>query len=115
VAVELSDEYAVTDHRDVRLAVSIGEGQTGLVSVFLGGVKISRTPAPIDLRIGRGDEVRDRLLEIRTLVNDVSNQTNKMSVTYQLTGGVLPVECVSKGETAHDNEPLDFVAVFALL
>jgi hypothetical protein len=114
VAVELRDDYPVADG-EVRLAVSIGEGQTGLVSVFLGGVKISRTPAPIDVRVGKGDDVRDKLLEVRTIVNDVNSQTNKMSVTYQLTGGKSDLEQVSRGEAATDNQPLDFLAVFALL
>ncbi|HEY6359479.1 MAG TPA: hypothetical protein VIX63_00175 [Vicinamibacterales bacterium] len=114
MAVELKDEYRVADG-EVRLAVSIGEGQTGLVSVFLGGVKISRSPAPIDLRVGEGSEIRDKLLEVRTIVNDVNSQTNKMSVTYQLTGGTSAMEQVSRGEVGVDNQPLDFVAVFALL
>lgn len=114
MAVELRDDYPVAGG-EVRLAVSIGEGQTGLVSVFLGGVKISRTPAPIDVRIGNGSDVRDKLLEVRTIVNDVNSQTNKMSVTYQLTGGKSDLEQVSRGEAATDNQPLDFLAVFALL
>jgi hypothetical protein len=115
VAVEVRDDYPVVNAQDVRLSVSIGEGQTGLVSVFLGGIRISRSPAPIDLRVGNGSHIRDTLLEVRTIVNDINNQTNKMSVTYQLTGGVLPLECISKGEVARENEPLDFTAVFAFL
>jgi hypothetical protein len=115
VAVELRNDYAVVNAQDVRLSVSIGEGQTGLVSVFLGGTRVSRTPAPIDLLVGNGSQIRDKLLEVRTIVNDVNNQTNKMSVTYQLIGGVAPLELVSKGEVARENEPLDFTAVFAFL
>ena len=114
MAVELRDDYAVADG-EVRLAVSIGEGQTGLVSVFLGGVKISRTPAPIDVRVGTGSDIRDKLLEVRTIVNDVNSQTNKMSVTYQLTGGKSGLEHVSKGEVGAEHQALDFIAVFALL
>jgi hypothetical protein len=115
VAVELRNDYPVVSAQEVRLSVSIGEGQTGLVSVFLGGTRISRTPAPIDLLVGNGSQVRDKLLEVRTIVNDVNNQTNKMSVTYQLTGGMAPLEMVSKGEVAEENAPLDFTAVFALV
>lgn len=115
VAVELRDDYPVVSAQDVRLSVSIGEGQTGLVSVFLGGTRVSRTPAPIELLVGKGSVLRDKLLEVRTIVNDVNNQTNKMSVTYQLTGGVEPLECISKGEVLRENEPLDFTAVFSFL
>jgi hypothetical protein len=114
VAVELRDDYPVAGG-EVRLAVSIGEGQTGLVSVFLSGVKISRTPAPIDVRVGTGADIRDKLLEVRTIVNDVNSQTNKMSVTYQLTGGKSVLEHVSKAEVEAEHQALDFLAVFALL
>ncbi len=115
VAVDLMDHYPVLDARDVRLSVSLGEGQTGVVSVFLGGITIGRAPAPLDVRVGSGSDVRDKLLEVRTIVNDVRSQTNKMSVTYQLTGGLSPLECISRGEVAQENAALDFTAVFALL
>jgi hypothetical protein len=45
VAVELKDDYAVVSAQDVRLSVRIGEGETGLASVFLGGIPLSRIPA----------------------------------------------------------------------
>jgi hypothetical protein len=115
VAVELKDDYPVLDARDVRLSVSLGEGQTGLVSVYLGGVTIGRAPAPLDVRIGSGSDVRDKLLEVRTIVNDVRSQTNRMSVIYQLTGGISPLECVSRGEVAEEYAALDFTAVFTLV
>ena len=78
MAVELRDDYPVADG-EVRLAVSIGEGQTGLVSVFLGGMKISRTPAPIDVRVGKGSDILRQAPRSAHHVNDVNSQTNKMS------------------------------------
>jgi hypothetical protein len=65
--------------------------------------------------VGTGADIRDKLLEVRTIVNDVNSQTNKMSVTYQLTGGKSVLEHVSKAEVEAEHQALDFLAVFALL
>lgn len=111
--ITLDKQYVVRT-RDVYLAVTIGEGQQGRSSVLLDGKEILRTSPPFSkFRIGVGPDLVDRTLTIRTVVNDVVATTNRMSVTYALSGGQSTEKFTSKGTVRRDNDFLSFEANFA--
>jgi hypothetical protein len=110
--ITLDKQYVVRT-RDVFLAVTIGEGQQGRSSVLLNGKEILRTSPPFSkFLVGAGPDLVDRTLTIRTVVNDVVATTNRMSVTYGLSGGRSPEKFTSKGTVGRDNDFLSFEANF---
>lgn len=113
--VKTAEEYAVgTGTGDVRLALTIGEGQFGTSRVRLAGAEIATASGPMSVKVGKRDEVKGKELFIRSVVNDVNSKTNKMSVTYRLSGGVKSQTTLVPGEVAKDNDLLVFETRFAL-
>jgi hypothetical protein len=113
--ITLARNYAVRE-RDVFLAVTIGDGQQGRSSVLLDNKEILRTSPPFSkFLIGEGAGLVGRTLTIRTVVNDVVATTNRMSVTYALSGGQSSEKFSSKGSAAHDNDFLSFEASFTFV
>jgi hypothetical protein len=101
----------VVQERDVFLAVTIGDGQQGRSSVLLDKKEILRTSPPFSkFLIGAGPDLVGKTLTIRTVVNDVVATTNRMSVTYALSGGPSADKFTSKGTVRHDNDFLSFEA-----
>jgi hypothetical protein len=112
--VQLDESYRV-GARDVFLSVTIGEGQFGTSDVFLEKVRIVRASGPIgSLRIGGGPEIAGKTLLVRSVVNDVSSRTNRMSVTYVLRGGRAEQKFTAKGNVAKEGKLLIFEAAFSL-
>jgi len=100
---------------DVLLSLSIGEGQFGTSDVFVGGTKVIRTSGPIgSLRVGSGPAIKGKKLLVRSVVTDVSTMTNKMSVSYRLTGGKAQKAVVAKGGVTAQGASLTFETSFAL-
>jgi hypothetical protein len=108
--ITLARKYIVRK-RDVFLAVTVGDGQQGLSSVLLDNKEILRTSPPFSkFLIGSGPDLSGKTLTIRTVVNDVVATTNRMSVTYTLSGGPSSAKFSSKGTVARDNDFLSFEA-----
>ena len=112
--VTLEDEYRVKD-KNVFLSVTIGEGQFGTSDVLLDGERLLRTSGPLKLLIGKGSDIESKTLLVRSVVNDVSSATNKMSVTYHLTGGVAKPPFVARGKVTNPGDLLIFEATFSLV
>lgn len=113
--VKLKKTYKVA-RRDVFLSLIIGDGQFGSTDVFLDDQRILRTSGSFGkLRIGKGDELAGKTLSVSTIVNDTVAQTNRMSVTYKLTGGTGPGEFPSRGKVANEGDSLFFEATFDLV
>lgn len=112
--VTLEKDYTVKN-RNIFLAVTIGEGQFGTSDVFLDADQLLRASGPIKLLIGKGSEIADKTLLIRSVVNDVNAATNRMSVKYRLTGGAAAGEFVAKGKVTDAGELLVFEATFSLV
>ena len=90
-------------------SVDVGLGQDAFVSMFLDKTPILSAPAPIGLqRVGTAAEVKGKLLIVETKVTDVSNMTNKMSVTLRLSGGKSVKLIEQFGEVAEQNESILF-------
>jgi hypothetical protein len=98
---------------DVRLTVTIGDGQTGVVSVYLDATLITRVPGGVgQLLLGTSATLAGRVLHVRTLVTDVMSLTNRMSVSYVLSGLSAPCVTTHTGDVDNDGDQLTFRAYF---
>ena len=113
--VKLAKEYEVRA-RDVSMSLTIGEGQFGTSDVLLDGKRIARASGSIgNLRIGTGTELVGKDLLVRSIVNDVSRNTNRMSVKYSFVGGSIRQEFIAKGSVADEGELLVFEGTFSFV
>lgn len=111
--VSLDKEYVVRN-KNVFLSLTIGEGQFGTSDVFLDDDHVLRASGPLKVLLGNGSDIVGETVIVRSVVNDVSSATNKMSVTYRLTGGAAAAEFVAKGKVVDAGDLLIFEATFAL-
>jgi hypothetical protein len=108
--ISVDKDYRVGDGT-VRLSLVIGEGQFGRSDVRLNTQRIVRVSGSIgNLLVGNGEDVSGKTLRIRTIVHDTVAATNRMSVTYKLTGGPSDKEFTSKGEVEKEGGNLVFDA-----
>jgi hypothetical protein len=108
VDVRVNKRYRVRN-RDVFLSLTIGEGQHGTSDVFLDDKRLLRASGTIGkLLLGHGPDLVGRILTVRSVVNDVSTTTNRMSVTCRLNGGESAEEFVAKGKVEESGAPLVF-------
>lgn len=102
-------------NREIFLSVAIGQGQFGTSDVILDNQQILRASGPIGkLLLGNGNDLAGSTLTVRTVVNDVSTMTNRMSVTYKLAGGQSAAEFTSRSQVAQPGDLLVFEARFDL-
>jgi hypothetical protein len=94
-------EYTVGDD-EVFLTVTIGNGNDGLTTVFLGGDEIEPVPGhPDQWALGSGEDLQDRTLEIDSIVNPVTSK--KIIVTAALSGGPAKGKCVASDTVTTDD------------
>jgi hypothetical protein len=99
--------------QEVRLTVTIGDGQTGVVSVYVDGTLITRVAGGVgQLLLGTSATLTGRVLHVRTLVTDVMSLTNRMSVSYVLAGLTAPCVTTHTGDVDNDGDQLTFRAYF---
>jgi len=80
-------EFKVND-KEVFLTITIGEGQLGASFVFRGKVLLVKGGVVIGgLNLGSGNTLFDQTINVDSIVNDVSTQTNRMSVRYVVENG----------------------------
>lgn len=84
-AVVHEDEYSVEDG-PVRLTVVVGERQYGTSIVFLDGEALANGDID-ELPLGPGSKIHGKTAEVYTMVTDIRDNTNEMSVSWILTGG----------------------------
>ena len=114
VDVTLDKTYKLRN-RDIFLSLTIGEGQFGTSDVFVDDTKILRASGPIGrLLVGDGASLAGKTLTVISVVNDVSAATNRMSVTYKLTGGESTAEFTSRAKVNASGDSLVFEANFSL-
>jgi hypothetical protein len=108
--ITVEKDYKVADGR-VALSLVIGEGQFGRSDIRLNTQRLLRASGSIgNLFIGKGPDVQGKTLRIRTIVHDTVSATNRMSVTYSLSGGTHDSEFTSKGEVEKEGGNLIFEA-----
>src|SRR5262249_17222727 len=88
--------YQIDDpDEDVSLTVIIGQGQLGATEVFRDDVLLVKGGVVIGkLNLGKGSKQKTPI-SVESVVNDVSGQTNKMSVRYTLENGESRKEFVA--------------------
>jgi hypothetical protein len=112
--VTLARKYKVGT-RTVSLSLIIGEGQFGTSDVFIDDERILRASGSFGkLRLGGGAELAGKTILVRTIVNDTVAQTNRMTLTYRLTGGSPPRRIRGPGQGQQRRRALLFEATFAL-
>jgi hypothetical protein len=112
--VTTNDTYKVGDG-DVFLSLAIGEGQFGTSDVSIAGTQLLRSSGSIGgLRIGSGTNVKGKTLKVKSVVSDISTMTDKMSVTYQISGGQGRKSITAKGKVDKPGKSLIFETTFAL-
>jgi len=108
--VTVDKNYKVGDGK-VEFSLLVGEGQFGRSDVRLNTQRLLRASGSIgNLLVGKGPEVQGKTLRIRTVVNDTVAATNKMSVTYKLSGGAKDLEFTSKDTVDKEGGNLIFEA-----
>jgi hypothetical protein len=88
--VLLSDTnfYTVKPNTPILFEVLIGNGQAGGTAMRINGASIPVNPTgPTQIGVA-GKDLRKSVLQVITTVKDVSQTTNKTSVTHKLSGGV---------------------------
>ena len=113
VDVSVDRTYAV-DTQDVFLSLTIGEGQFGVSDVRLGSQTLVRASGPINVRVGKGTDIAGQTLVVTSVINDVNTHTNRMSVSYRLTGGKAPAAFVGSGDCPSEGGVLVFQANISL-
>ena len=113
--VTTNGTYAVgTGNRSITLAVIIGEGQIGTSRVRLGSTALVTATGPVTVNIGKPAAVKGKSVFIRTIVNDVNSLTDRMSVTYNFSGGPSTQTKVARGAVSKPGKLLIFEATFSL-
>lgn len=111
--VQTAERYKVRNG-PVLFSLRVGEGQFGRSDVFLDDQKLIRASGSIhELLIG--SNLAGKTLVIRTLGVDVNTQSNKMSLTYRLTGGVGVHECSASGKVINEGGTLVFETSISLI
>lgn len=106
--VNLQTQYTVGDG-EVKLTVVIGDAQLGSSVANVGGKEIGRG-ALTNLAVGKGAKLRGKSLRVKTVVTDVSDKTNRTSVTYELKGGAQPAEFSLEGTVAEEGDSIIYRA-----
>jgi len=113
-AITKEKRYEVRNAK-VFLSLVVGEGQFGRSDVFVGAQKVIRTSGSFDeLLLGEGQDLIGKDVVIRTLAVDVNAQSNRMHLTYQITGGPSSLEFESKGEVTNQGGTLTFKTTITL-
>jgi hypothetical protein len=111
-AVLHEENYAVGDGR-LRLSVIVGEKQFGSSMVFLNDELIANGIVD-ELPIGNGKRLDGCTLAIYTLVTDIRDNTDEMSVTWILNGGAHRLNATETGSASKKFGSQMFKAVFHL-
>ncbi|MCK4461394.1 MAG: hypothetical protein KAW46_06295 [candidate division Zixibacteria bacterium] len=94
MASTYSASYRVKEGEKVTLSIAIGYGQLGATRVLLDHeVVADKQEGDFELVLpGDGEDLRDKVLRIDTLVTDRHRATNFTAVTYGLSGGAREFE-----------------------
>lgn len=99
--------YAVDPNHTVTLSIKIGEAQLGISGLWLDAQFVGKGDFN-NHALGRGSALAGKTLRIRTMVADVNAFTNRMAVTYTLSGGRKTYTQTLRWEVAQDGDPAAF-------
>ena len=107
--VKLRTEYKIKKGQPVKLSVEYGFAQIGGSAVKLAKTELKSDPPGGSVFLCKPASA-GKVLLIKSVVTDVNDATNKCSVMYSLTGGVVDQKFISEGETEQDGDPILFYA-----
>jgi hypothetical protein len=110
--IAVRKKYAVGPGQ-VRLSVAVGDRQYGTSMVFLDDELLANGDID-ELPLGSGEEIGGRTVTVYTVVTDVRDRKNDMSVTWILTGGDKTATIEKSGSGAKSFGSQMFKAVFEL-
>jgi hypothetical protein len=108
--IELLSTYQVGEGQ-VKLTVTVGDAQIGSSVVKLDGKMLGSGDIK-NLIIGKGPAIIDKTLFVKSIVSDVNDKTNNVSIKYTLSGGLAPQQFVTKGVVDNDGDVVLFRAQF---
>lgn len=111
-AVLYEQDYLVSDG-NVRLSVVVGERQFGSSMVFLDDDLLGNGDIE-ELPVGKGQKLDGKTLVVYTLVTDVRENTDEMSVTWILAGGENRAIATATGAASKKFGSQMFKGVFQL-
>lgn len=109
-AIAIEREYEVGTGQ-VRLTIMVGDRQYGSSMVFLDDEMVANGDID-ELPLGRGSDLAGRTATAYTVVTDVRDKHNEMSVTWILTGGRKSVTFEKTGSASKGYGSQMFKAVF---
>ena len=93
------------------LSVTIGEGQLGATFVFRGDEVLVQGGVAIgQLSLGQGGALIGTKISVESLVNDVVNENNRMSVRYVVRNGKSSTVFVARHNVAVARDSCRFVS-----
>jgi hypothetical protein len=111
--IEHSSTYKVGTG-DIRLQVTIGDGQLGSSRAVVGSKQFDAA-GKLDEVVGKGSDLAGQKLTVRSTVTDTNKQTNNTSVTYRLTGGPGTFEETLTFTVENERDSVGYKAVFELV
>jgi hypothetical protein len=111
-AVLHEEDYVVSDH-PIRLSIVVGERQFGSSMVFLDDNLVANGIVE-ELPLGEGNDLQGKTLTVYTLVTDIRENTDDMSVTWILAGGAHRTSETEVGRPAKKFGSQMFKGVFHL-
>jgi hypothetical protein len=107
--VKFRTEYKLKKGKPVELQVEYGFAQIGGSAAKMGKTPLEQDPPDSGTFPCKG-AAAGKVLLIKSVVTDVNDATNKCSVIYSLSGGVVDQKFISEGETEQDGDPILFYA-----
>jgi hypothetical protein len=97
-AVAHAGKYPVAKGQ-VRLTVLVGDRQYGSSMVFLDDEFLANGDID-ELPLGKGEDLIGKVVTVYTVVTDVRDRRNDISVTWILTGGEKPMMVEEEGSAS---------------
>lgn len=110
--IDLAADYEVAKSQ-VLITIKIGDAQIGSSIVKLDATEKGRG-AIKDLKIGNGPSVKGKKIRVKSVVTDVSDKTDRTSITYVLKGGSKTQEFRSSGTVEQNGASIIYRAAFNL-
>jgi predicted ABC-class ATPase len=107
----LHEQDYIVANGPVRLSVIVGERQFGSSMVFIDDDQVANGIVE-ELVLGDGDKLEGSKCVIYTLVTDIRDNTDEMSVTWIIAGGSHRVTATATGSPAKKFGSQMFKAIF---
>ena len=95
----------------LHLTITIGEGQLGATTVLRGGTVLVKGGVVVaNLDLGKAGDLHGTNIVVDSIVNDISSQTNRMSVTYLVADSAKKNKFVARHKVESEGELCHFIS-----